>query len=220
MLRRHTANILHGLGPLYAVVDEINFPAADPRQLAGIPEQFLTFAQPLFGLLAMGDVAGDAKDTDDATFRVVHRRLDRFENPRIAVRGESELFFVDAWFPDFQSLAVVVTKGIGGFRLLEIVIGFAGDLCLRRTKEAFKSRIATQISALEVLEPDEVGNGFDQGTILRFGKTQGIFGQLWLGDIPDNADDAFLPIELFVDGGDGMFRTDDGVIFLAHPKFT
>ena len=114
-------------------------------------------------LVAFRYVAGDAENADQPAGLIAHRRLDRLEQAAIAVRGEGQPLLVGARFAELDRLAIVLAEGVGKILVEEIIVRLADEIPFGDAGEALELGIATQVDAIDVLQPDEVGNGPHQG---------------------------------------------------------
>ena len=125
----------------------------------------LGLAVALFGFypLAFGDVVGDAEDADDPALSVVHRCLGCFEHALVAIRSEGEYFFIARRGAPGDGGLIVVAEELGLLAGHEIEIGFADDGCRRDTDTTLETLVAGEVDAVAVFQPDQVGNGLQQG---------------------------------------------------------
>ena len=125
----------------------------------------LGLAVALFGFypLAFGDVVGDAEDADDPALSVVHRCLGCFEHALVAIRSEGEYFFIARRAASGDGGLIVVAEEFGLLVRHEIEIGFADDGCCRGTDTTLETLVAGEVDAVAVFQPDQVGNGLQQG---------------------------------------------------------
>ena len=81
----------------------------------------------------------------------------------MAVVREGDPFLVALRLSEGNRSPVFLAEEIGQFPRDEVVVGLADYLWLRRAEEALEGRVAGEVDALRVLEPNEVGNGLQKG---------------------------------------------------------
>ena len=121
----------------------------------------------LLQFVQLRDVASDAENADQAAFGIAHRRLDRVQHFAMAVARESHPFLVAARPVREQCGLVVGAEEAGQFRIDEIEIGLAQDVVFAGAEKLLETPVATQIDAVRVLQPDQVGQRVEQRAQLR-----------------------------------------------------
>ncbi len=136
---------------------------ADRRQALRLQQPRLALPQLLLHPMQPGDVAGDPQHAHQPAVAVQHRRLDRLQPGLPPVGGAGEPFLVDRRPAGGDGLLVLLAKEPGQVRVDEGEIGLADDVGLRRPEEPLQLAVAGQVDALGVLQPDDVGDGLEQG---------------------------------------------------------
>ena len=156
----------HGGPPLVAIDRagrDIPVPEAEFRTFEHETQLlFAVFQRPRGHVLLRG-VATDAENPDQPAIFVVHRYLGGFQHLAMAVGGEGDFFLIDRWRALFHGDAIVFPEEISQGRADEVIVGLADDLALARPEILLESRIAGQIDALRILQPDQIGKRVDQG---------------------------------------------------------
>ena len=190
--RRHVRlpQAQHGARPRVHVVHRPRAKTLAPHAQLGADEGQLKLlagvAQQVFGLFAPGDVARNAHHAGDLARRVAHRGLGHLKGGR-AAEAVAQLFFKRGAVPAPEGGLVGAGQAHGDLVAGEIRIGLADDVGRSRAKVPLKRRIAGLVHALGVFEPDQVGDGMQQGA-----QQPGVLVQLHLrpvclGDVLDRA---------------------------------
>ena len=156
---------------------------ADPRDAFHDIQMAEAAGELLFQLFARGNVVRDAQHTDQISFCILHRRLDGFQQGAMAVVGEDDPFLIDAGLACRHRDAVVLAEKIRQLLAHKIVIGFADDIRFCCAEKTLEHRVATQIDAFRILQPNQVGYGSHQSTQTGFILFQRHRHPLALGDV-------------------------------------
>ena len=134
---------------------------------------------PVFGLdpAQRGDVAADAQHAQQPAVRIVHRGLDGVHQLGVAITGKTQQFLVGGGRVARHGAQVVGTEERGQFGIDEVAVGLADDLPLRRGVELLEARVAGQVHAVGVLQPDEIGQRIEDGAVARPVLSDGIVHQ-------------------------------------------
>lgn len=129
--------------------------------------------QRLLRLLALGDVAGHAQDTDKIALRITHGRFDGLHQALTPVGLEDQFLLVDGRLSRSDGLLVIVDERAGLFQGDEIRVGSAQNRLLGRSVQFGERIVARQIDPIWVLEPDQFGNGVQHRPQQDLGFVQG-----------------------------------------------
>jgi len=158
--------------PMDNVVGVVVVEDADARHTRGLHQALLAQALRLAGRARERDVACDAQHAGQMALRVAHRRLDRLEQPAVAVARKGHPFLVDGRLARRHRLTVVLAKRVGDLLGHEVVVGLADDGVAAAPVQALHRRVALQVHAVDVLEKQQVGHRFQRGTQAILGRQQ------------------------------------------------
>ncbi len=114
--------------------------------------------QCLFHLLAKRDIACNPQNTNQFPGSIPHRRFDCFHQHPFATICKYNPFLIDTGPARAHCLTVMLTEGIRQFFIDKIIIGPANNFFFPGAEKPFKGRIAGQIDAIDILQPDQIGN--------------------------------------------------------------
>ena len=117
--------------------------------------------------MQLRDVAADAEDTDQPAATVVHRCLGGMQQLAMAIAGEAYPLLVAAWCLSSQGQLVVGAEKFGQLAVDEVEVGLADDFGLAGAKKLFEAAVAAEINAMRIFQPDQIGQGIEQGAQLR-----------------------------------------------------
>ena len=176
---------MNALGPLAKIVAEFDLAEAEhgletgrverlaggdvpvPDAMAGAVERqdppFVGGPHFLFRLARRGDVAGDAEHADQAFVAVAHGGLDGGQQLAAVVTGELDPFLVRARAAGDDRRPIMIAEECRLLGVDQIPVGATDHLIPGLADEPREGRVAVEIDAVGILQPDEVGNGFHQG---------------------------------------------------------
>ena len=103
----------------------------------------------------------------------------------------------------------MVAERIGQLLGHKVVIGFAHDVAFSRTKKPLELRVARQVGAVGIFQPDQVGDGVDQGAQVCALGFQLLLGQPPLADVHHHRHDV-------IDAAIGFAHMADGQACVHH----
>jgi len=153
----------HCMQQVIEVVSNTARQAAKALQLLGMQQLAFKVQTLGFGFFEFGDVARDAQYADQLTISIVHRRFDSVHQGPMAIVGKSQPLLVTVGSAQGHGLAVILTKKVGLLLAYKIVVGSADNFRFTGIEKAFEHPVAMEKYPICVFQPDQVGNGLQQG---------------------------------------------------------
>ena len=159
--------------------------------------------------LALADVVANAQHTHQLAIRGAHGHLGGFQENMAAIAGIGDPLLVAGRAASGHRGAIVVAERIGQLLGHKVVVGFAHNVAFSRTKKPFELRVARQVGAVGIFQPDQVGDGVDQGAQVCALGFQLLLGQPPLADVHHHRHDV-------IDAAIGFAHMADGQACVHH----